>query len=186
MPRRKKVETPEAEAQDEASPPAANSEARAATIREVCQTIEEYDRQIEGIKAERKAVIETRIVADLGMKKQHFATAYKLYQLDQGERDSLQDTIRECFAALGVGEQLNWLDAAAQAVTGLKREGVEISVPHDEARKAGYEDGMAGNRRRAGEWPSGYYGHADYEFGHTEGTAAWEGAQDGVPAAAEG
>lgn len=65
--------------------------------------------------AEKKAVIETRIVADLGMKKKHFAAAYKLYQLDQGVRDELQDTIRECFAALGIGMQVNWLDAADQA-----------------------------------------------------------------------
>lgn len=92
-----------------------NSEARAQTIREVCETIAEYDRQIDGIKAERKAVIETRIVADLGMKTKHFTAAYKLYQLGQDERDELQDAIRECFSALGIGQQLNWLDVAAAA-----------------------------------------------------------------------
>ena len=93
--------------------PAHNSAARAEIIREVCQTVEEFDRQIAGIKAECKAVIETRIVADLGMKKGHFAAAYKLFQMDQGERDELQDTIRECFSALGLGEQLDWISAAA-------------------------------------------------------------------------
>lgn len=99
-------------ADEEERTPAHNSAARASIIRETCETIEELDRQISGIKAEKKAVIETRIVADLGMKKGHFAAAYKLYQLDQGVRDELQDTIRECFAALGVGMQISWLDAA--------------------------------------------------------------------------
>lgn len=185
MPRRKKTEPETAAPESEASPPD-NSSARAATIREVCQTIEELDRQIDGIKAERKAVIETRVVADLGMKKQHFATAYKLYQLDQGERDSLQDTIRECFLALGVGEQLNWLDAAQAAGNLGRMQAEDRAAVHEEARKAGYEDGMAGNTRRAEQWPSGAYGHADYELGHAEGVAAWEGAQSDVPAAAEG
>ncbi len=99
-------------AEEEGRRPAHNSAARASIIRETCETIGEFDRQIAGIKAERKAIIETRIVADLGMKKGHFATAYKLYQLDQGVRDELQDAISECFAALGIGMQVNWLDAA--------------------------------------------------------------------------
>ncbi len=87
------------------APPAANSAARAEMIREACQTCEEFERQIDGLKAEIKAVVETRIVAGLGMKKRDFALARKLYALDQSERDGTFDAIRECFAALGVGEQ---------------------------------------------------------------------------------
>lgn len=95
--------------------PAVNSAARAEIIREVCETIAEFDRQIDAVKAERKAVIETRIVADLGMKKGDFALAYKLHEMSHDERDVLLDTMRECFSALGAGEQLNWLDAAEGA-----------------------------------------------------------------------
>ena len=95
--------------------PAHNSEARAEIIREVCEGVEEFDRQISGIKAERKALIETRIVADLGMKKGHFAAAYKLFQMDQSERDELHDAIREVYRAQGVGFQGNWLDVADAA-----------------------------------------------------------------------
>ncbi len=87
------------------APPAANSAARAEMIREACQTCEEFERQIDGLKAEIKAVVETRIVVGLGMKKRDFALARKLYALDQSERDGTFDAIRECFAALGVGEQ---------------------------------------------------------------------------------
>lgn len=96
---------------EEAAPPAMNSAVRAEIIREAHETISELERQAKGIKAEIKAVIETRIVAGLGMKKGDFALARKLVEIDQGERDSLQDTIRECFRALGIGEQSNWLDA---------------------------------------------------------------------------
>jgi hypothetical protein len=179
MPRRKKQAQPETEAPEvEERVEVSNSAARATTIREVCQEIGELDRQIDGLKAERKMIVDTRIVADLGMKKAHFATAYKLYQLDHDERDVLQDTIRECFAALGVGEQLNWLDAVQEAASSMNAE----------ARKAGYDDGLSGHRRRASEWPSGEYGHADYELGHAEGDAAFERAKrvGDVPAAAEG
>ena len=96
---------------DDEAPVPANSAARAEIIREACQTCEEFERQIDGLKAEIKAVIETRVVAGLGMKKRDFALARKLYALDQSDRDGTFDAIRECFAALGVGGQLNWLDA---------------------------------------------------------------------------
>ncbi len=88
-----------------------NSSARSEIIREAHETISDYEKQIDGLKAEIKAVVETRIVAGLGMKKRDFALARKLVALDHDERDHLQDSIRECFAALGVGQQLNWLDA---------------------------------------------------------------------------
>ena len=92
--------------------PALNSAARAGIIREAHATISDFEKQIKGLKAEIKAVVETRIVAGLGMKKRDFAQARALVEMDQEERDSLQDTIRETFAALGVGQQLNWLHAA--------------------------------------------------------------------------
>lgn len=88
---------------------------RAATIREACETIGELERQVAGLKAEIKVVKETRIKAELNMKVADFNLAYKLYQMEQGERDGLQDVIRECFAALGIGEQLNWVVAAETA-----------------------------------------------------------------------
>lgn len=113
--RRRDPETATEIAAAETAALAANSAARAVTIREVCESVAEYDRQIDGIKAERKALIETRIVAELNMKKAHFAAAYKLYNMDNDDRDELQDAIRECFSALGVGHQLNWLDAVEAA-----------------------------------------------------------------------
>lgn len=42
----------------------------------------------------------------------------------------------------------------------------KLVPPHEEARKAGFEDGWKKTRARAGNWPSGTYGHADYELGY--------------------
>jgi len=39
--------------------------------------------------------------------------------------------------------------------------------PHVLARQLGAEDGRRGKRRN--RWPSGTYGHADYELGYAEG-----------------
>lgn len=115
MARRKKSE-PVENGQDEEQSVALNSGARAETIRDAHQEITEYERQIDGLKAEIKAIVETRIVAGLGMKKRDFAMARKLVAFDQGERDTLFDAVRECFAALGVGEQLDWVSAAEHDV----------------------------------------------------------------------
>ena len=45
----------------------------------------------------------------------------------------------------------------------------KLVPPHAIARRLGVEDGRAGQRRNAGRWPSGVYGHADYELGYAEG-----------------
>lgn len=97
-----------------AAPPPANMAARRGIIRDTCETIAEFDRQIDGIKAERTAVIQTQIVAGLGMKVKHFNAAYKFYRMDQEDRDALHDVIREVYRAHDVGFQGNWLDAAEE------------------------------------------------------------------------
>lgn len=45
----------------------------------------------------------------------------------------------------------------------------KLVPPHTIARRLGVEDGRAGQRRNAGRWPSGVYGHADYELGYAQG-----------------
>lgn len=91
--------------------PPPNTGARAETVREAITAIDHIERQISDLKADIKAIIETQIVADLGIKKRDFALMRKLYAIDSGERDTLFDAIRECFDALGCGEQLDWLGA---------------------------------------------------------------------------
>ncbi len=44
-----------------------------------------------------------------------------------------------------------------------------IAPPNHTARRAGHQDGLEGHRDHAGRWPSGVYGHGDYELGHCAG-----------------
>jgi uncharacterized protein (UPF0335 family) len=88
---------------------------RAATIRDTCQRVEKLDEEIKALQADRRGLIKDKIKGDLGMKIADFNIAYRMYQLEQEDRDTMVDTMRECFSALGLGDQLNWLDAAEKA-----------------------------------------------------------------------
>ena len=73
--------------------------------------------------------IKTQITDDLDMKISHFNLAYKLYQLESKERDSMLDTVRECFNSLGAGDQLDWV-VASEANSG---KGSSVKLPSDQA-----------------------------------------------------
>lgn len=47
------------------------------------------------------------------MKIADFAAVYRLYKLEGDDRDAALDAIREGFKALGIGEQLDFVDAMA-------------------------------------------------------------------------
>ena len=111
--RRKAVE--EAWTEDDSSPPAANSEARAQIIREAIRDIASLEAERKSISEQIRSIKQTRIKGDLGMKIADFQAAYRLYCLEDESRNTFFDAMRETFSALGVGEQLNWLDAADAA-----------------------------------------------------------------------
>ncbi len=86
-----------------------NSQAvRKDTIREVCHRVTAWESEIGSIRAKITAEKQKRIKADLGMKIADFNFALRLYKLEGDDRDQLLDTISETFAALEVGEQLDW------------------------------------------------------------------------------
>lgn len=89
-------------------------EQRAEAIRETCAELQRLLDERAAITEQMKSLRNTRIKGDLGMKISDFNVAFRLYQLEHEDRDSLLDTLRECFSALGVGDQLNWLDAVAE------------------------------------------------------------------------
>jgi hypothetical protein len=75
-------------------------------------------RGLANLEAERKRIgreiselKQKRVKGDLGMQIVDFNIGYRLYQLEHEDRDECLDTIRECFNALGVGEQVNWVSA---------------------------------------------------------------------------
>ena len=86
-----------------------NSAARAETIRDVCRELAALDTQSTEINAARSKLLQTRVKGDLGMSIANFKAAYRLHGLEDDARDEYIDAIRETFAALGVGEQSDWL-----------------------------------------------------------------------------
>lgn len=66
---------------------------------------------------EQIAEIKGRVKSELGMKMADFSIAIRLHQLEHEDRDSAIDTIRECFEALGIGEQGTLFPDAAAAST---------------------------------------------------------------------
>ncbi len=60
----------------------------------------------------------------------------------------------------------------------------EVAAPNTEARRLGYENGLAGNRDNAARWPEGEPGAGDYALGHEEGSREREAKGDPLPLAA--
>lgn len=97
------------------SPPIGdNSKARKDIIIDVCRKVSDLEAKRKEIGAEISAIKNKRIKGDLGMKVGDWNISYRLYQLEGKDRDQLLATVRETFAALGVGDQLDWLEAAGR------------------------------------------------------------------------
>lgn len=97
--------------------------ARAADIRAICN-------KIGGLTAERRIISDKireikqkRVKGDLDMKIADFNVAYRLYQLEQDDRNQLLETLRETFSALGIGEQLDFLPVAEEDATESEESG---------------------------------------------------------------
>lgn len=86
-----------------------NSAERAKIIREVAG-------EVIRLKGE-KAAIQEQIteakgrIKSLDIKMSDFNAALRYFELEVEDRDPALDSLRECFKALGVGAQLNFLDA---------------------------------------------------------------------------
>lgn len=88
-----------------------NSKARAAIIQSVCREIEALEDERASINDSIRELKSKKIKGDLGMKIADFNAAYRLYKLEDEKRDQYLDTLKECFDALGAGDQLNFLPA---------------------------------------------------------------------------
>jgi chorismate mutase len=76
-------------------------------------------RDILALESERKAIGEQiaaikqqKIKGDLGLKIANFNSVLRTYKLGQDDRSEFSDTLREGFAALDIGEQLDWVAMA--------------------------------------------------------------------------
>ena len=83
-------------------------------------------------------------------------------QLEVEDRDELLETLREGFAALGIGGSVDWVDAAqarSRAAPMAPRQ------PNEAARAWGRSDGLGGAHDHAGDYPSGEPGHGGLHAG---------------------
>lgn len=95
------------------------SAARKSNRRETIRTV---GAEIAGLKAQRKAIneqiselVNQVVKGDLGWTIKDFDRAYSLAKLEDDKKDKAFDVLREVFDALGVGDQLSWLDAVDKA-----------------------------------------------------------------------
>ena len=148
-----------------------NSAARAELIREAVQWLAEREAKLKAANAEIREYKQKHIKGDLGFKLADWNAVYRVSQLESDDRDALLDTVREGFRALGIGQVVDWVDAA-QATRG--RRGNGYAEPDEEARTAGRQDGLGGVIDHAARYPQGEPGHADYMLGRAEGEAERE------------
>lgn len=119
-----------------------NSEARAEMIRNACRDLANMEAERQAIGKRISELKQKTVKGSLGMKISDFNMAYRLYGLEDDDRDQFIDTLRETFTALGIGAQLDWVDGVIKA-----------DASADPARVASIEkatfDGMeAGNAGR--------------------------------------
>lgn len=88
-----------------------NVKARKGIIRDACRRIASLEEQRKAISQDIASIKQTHVKGDLGMKISDFNLAYRLYKLEGDDRNTCLDTLAECFDALEVGAQLNFLNA---------------------------------------------------------------------------
>jgi len=143
-----------------------NSAARAELIREAVQQQAELEAQVNAVNAEIREFKSKVIKGDLGFKLSDWAAIYRVSQLEVEDRDALVSALREGFAALSIGQVVDWVDAA-QATP--NRRGSGTAPPDPDARQAGFRDGMDTHHYHADQYPPGAPGHGDYMLGIAEG-----------------
>jgi hypothetical protein len=146
-----------------------NSAARADLIREAVRWLAGRESEVQAINADIREYRTRHIKGELGFKLSDWAAIYRVSQLEPEDRDALLDTLREGFAAIGIGQTVDWVDAARS--TPPRRGGNGGAEPNESARLDGHHDGMSGRMDYADRYPPGEGGHGDYMLGFADGEA---------------
>lgn len=149
-----------------------NSAARADLIREAVRWLAEREAEVQAINADIREYRMKHIKGELGFKLSDWAAIYRVSQLEVVDRDALLDTLREGFAAIGIGQIVDWVEAARS--TPPRRGGNGMAEPDESARLDGHHDGMSGQMDYADRYPPGEPGHGDYVLGLADGEAERE------------
>jgi len=148
-----------------------NSAARAELIRDAVRWLAEREAELKAATAEIREYKQKHIKGDLGFKLSDWAAIYRVSQLEVEDRDELVSALREGFAALSIGQVVDWVDAAQATPS---RRGNGYAEPDADARAAGRQDGLGGVIDHAARWPQGEPGHGDYMLGLADGEAERE------------
>jgi hypothetical protein len=148
-----------------------NSVARANRIRDAVRWLAEREAEAKALNAEIREYKIKTIKGDLGFKLADWNAIYRVSQLEVEDSDALVETLREGFAALGIGQIVDWVDAA-QATP--RRASNGQAAPDEAARAWGRSDGLGGVHDHADDYPPGEPGHGDYMLGLADGEAERE------------
>lgn len=146
-----------------------NAASRAEVIRQACRDIAALEAERNSLSKDISDIKQTRIKAGLGMKISDFNIALRLHKLEGDDRSTCIDTVRECFKALGVGEQLDWVTATQQAADRLESEAGAGGEGFTEA--AGFQAGKLGRSATTNPHPIGTPSHTIWAGGWAKGQA---------------
>lgn len=147
-----------------------NSARRANTIREVCKRVLSLQEERKAISADINEIMAKEVKGDLEMKISDFKVALRYYALEDPEdRENYLDTIRECFLALGVGEQGDFFSVMEDTEHGAGGEDAPEEVETEDATEtepmamadrpkayqAGYSAGEAGKNLDTNKYKEG-------------------------------
>jgi hypothetical protein len=135
-------------------------------IRDAVRWLAEREAELKMLNFEIREYRIKHIKGDLGFKIADWNAIYRVSQLEVEDRDALVDTLREGFAALGIGQIVDWVDAA-QATP--RRAANGQAAPDEAARAWGRSDGLGGVHDHADDYPPGEPGHGDYMLGLADG-----------------
>lgn len=111
-----------------------NMKARAGLIIEACRRIINLEEQRKALSQDIAGVKNKIVKGDLGMKISDFNISLRVYRLEGDDRATLFDTLQECFAALKVGAQLNFLEAIGAPKTTVAPAAEAAAKPPKRAR----------------------------------------------------
>lgn len=99
--------------------------------------------------------------ADLDMQRNDLEFAFRLIDLEEGKRGSTLETLRKCFNAVGIGQQLDFITAAGPELGVEQRGSAAKSDPRpsfadlSRAQDEGLAAGLAGKSQDANPYANG-------------------------------
>lgn len=118
-----------------------NGNERKKLIVDTIKEVAELKKKREAINAQIREKLQTNVKGVLNMKLADFSFACRIYDLESADRDEMFTTLQETFNALGLGGQLDFIDALKPSES--ESTGSEVG-DKGRTKHAGYEAGRRG------------------------------------------